>query len=263
MKRRRELGPLRHAEVLPFRELLLEREQLLRGERRPRLPVRLVFPQVALDLGRLAVLCNRKRVPLEDHPSSLSFIAAHEPDREPQRARVGAATRVSTGWNVGHPGPKPCFEPDRKHPVFAAVLDPAQRRDQDSDSFFSFFFSFFSFPKRGGGSIHNFPAGTAPQTGVITFLPADRRIPAANRPSLTPIACSSLASRGRKVYVDALEIIRPSRAQTPLSFSLSLSFLVASSPSNYRSSCLHRYTSAGCDVLRGNLPVPGMLEVFH
>lgn len=56
----REFGPLRDAQVLPFRELLLEREQLLRGERRPRLPVRLVFPQVALDLGRLPVLCNRK-----------------------------------------------------------------------------------------------------------------------------------------------------------------------------------------------------------
>lgn len=64
----REFGPLRNAEVLPFRELLLEREQLLRGERRPRLPVRLVFPQVALDLGRLPVLCNRKAAfPLEDH----------------------------------------------------------------------------------------------------------------------------------------------------------------------------------------------------
>lgn len=104
MKRRRELGPLRDAEVLPFRELLLEREQLLRGERRPRLPVRLVFPQVALDLGRLAVLCNRKRVPLEDHPS---FIATHEPDREPTSG-VGAAKpvfqRVGT---VGHPEPNP------------------------------------------------------------------------------------------------------------------------------------------------------------
>lgn len=59
MKGGRELGPLGDAEVLPFRELLLERQQLLRGERRPRLPVRLVFPQVALDLGRFSVLCNR------------------------------------------------------------------------------------------------------------------------------------------------------------------------------------------------------------
>lgn len=69
MKRRRELGPLGDAKVLPFRELLLERQQLLRGERCPRLPVRLVFPQVALDLGRFSVLCNRneERVPLEDH----------------------------------------------------------------------------------------------------------------------------------------------------------------------------------------------------
>lgn len=56
----REFGPLRDAQVLPFRELLLEREQLLRGERRPRLPVRLVFPQVALDLGRLPVLVQRR-----------------------------------------------------------------------------------------------------------------------------------------------------------------------------------------------------------
>lgn len=62
----REFGPLRDTQVLPFRELLLEREQLLRGERRPRLPVRLVFPQVALDLGRLPVLVTpieNERVP--------------------------------------------------------------------------------------------------------------------------------------------------------------------------------------------------------
>lgn len=82
MKRGGELGPLGDTEVLPFGELLLEREQLLRGERRPRLPVRLVFPQVALDLGRFSVLCNRKRVPLEDHPSSSSFIVTPEAEAE-------------------------------------------------------------------------------------------------------------------------------------------------------------------------------------
>lgn len=60
MKGRGELGPLCDTEVLPFRELLLEGQQLLRGERCPGLPVRLVFPQVALDLGRFSVLCNRK-----------------------------------------------------------------------------------------------------------------------------------------------------------------------------------------------------------
>lgn len=74
----REFGPLRNAEVLPFRELLLEREQLLRGERRPRLPVRLVFPQVALDLGRLPVLCNRKATGGWSHDAVIvTVLASH------------------------------------------------------------------------------------------------------------------------------------------------------------------------------------------
>lgn len=47
-QRRRELGPLRNAQVLLLPELLLQRQELLRGERGPRLAVRLVLAQVAL-----------------------------------------------------------------------------------------------------------------------------------------------------------------------------------------------------------------------
>jgi hypothetical protein len=51
----RELRPLRYAEVLLIPELLLECQELLRGEGRPGLPVGLVLPQIALQLGRFPV----------------------------------------------------------------------------------------------------------------------------------------------------------------------------------------------------------------
>lgn len=56
VQRRRELCPLGDAQVLPLSELLLEGQQLLGREGRPRLSVRLVLPQVALKLSRLTVL---------------------------------------------------------------------------------------------------------------------------------------------------------------------------------------------------------------
>jgi len=61
MQRRRELGSLGHAQVLPLPELLLEGQQLLGREGRSGLSVGLVLPQVALNLGRLAVLWKRKK----------------------------------------------------------------------------------------------------------------------------------------------------------------------------------------------------------
>ena len=62
VERRRELGPLRYREVLLLAELPLQREELLRRERRPRLAVTLVFAQLALlrvDARRAAQCCNR------------------------------------------------------------------------------------------------------------------------------------------------------------------------------------------------------------
>ena len=59
-QRRAKLGPLRYAEVLLLAELLLERQQLLGGERCAGLPVRFVLPQIALDTGRF-VICNKRR----------------------------------------------------------------------------------------------------------------------------------------------------------------------------------------------------------
>lgn len=59
VQRRRELGPLGDTQVLPLSELLLESQQLLGREGRSGLSVRLVLPQVALNLGRLAVLIER------------------------------------------------------------------------------------------------------------------------------------------------------------------------------------------------------------
>lgn len=171
MKRRRELGPLRDAEVLPFRELLLQREQLLRGERRPRLPVRLVFPQVALDLGRLAVLCNRKRVPLEDHPSSsLSFIAAHEPTSAwGQRASDPCFNGLER-----RPRSRTLFRARPQRPVFAAVLDPARAPARTATVF-------FFFHGRRGVQFIIFPPERRRKLASLPFCRPDRRIPAANR----------------------------------------------------------------------------------
>jgi len=61
MQRRRELGSLGDAQVLPLPELLLESQQLLGREGRSGLSVGLVLPQVALNLGRLAVLWKGKK----------------------------------------------------------------------------------------------------------------------------------------------------------------------------------------------------------
>jgi len=51
-----KLGPFGDAQVLFFPELFLQVQQLLRGERRPGLPVWLVLSQVALEFGRFAVV---------------------------------------------------------------------------------------------------------------------------------------------------------------------------------------------------------------
>lgn len=51
-----ELGALCDAEVLFLAELLLQAQQLLRSERRPRFAVGLVLAEVTLQLGRLAVV---------------------------------------------------------------------------------------------------------------------------------------------------------------------------------------------------------------
>lgn len=60
-QRRREFRPLGDAQVLTLPELLLKRQQLIGREGRPGLSVRLVLPQVALDLGRLAVLWKQEK----------------------------------------------------------------------------------------------------------------------------------------------------------------------------------------------------------
>lgn len=56
-QRGREFGALGDAQVLLLTELLLEGEQLLGGERGAGFAVGLVFAQVALDAGRLVVVC--------------------------------------------------------------------------------------------------------------------------------------------------------------------------------------------------------------
>lgn len=56
MKRVGKLGPFCNAQVLFLPELFLEIQQLLRGERRPGLPVGLVLAQVALEFGRFTVV---------------------------------------------------------------------------------------------------------------------------------------------------------------------------------------------------------------
>lgn len=60
-QRRRELGPLCDAQVLLLPELLLQRQELLRGEWRPRFAVRLVLTQIALESWRLIVVCKWRR----------------------------------------------------------------------------------------------------------------------------------------------------------------------------------------------------------
>lgn len=60
VQRRREFGPLGNAQVLPFAEFLLQRQQLLRGEWRPWLAIWLVLPQVALNLRWFAVFYKQK-----------------------------------------------------------------------------------------------------------------------------------------------------------------------------------------------------------
>lgn len=56
-----ELCTLRNAQVLLLPKLLLQREQLLCGERGAWLPIGFVFPQIALDAWRLVGICKRKR----------------------------------------------------------------------------------------------------------------------------------------------------------------------------------------------------------
>lgn len=59
-QRRREFGTLCDAQVLLLAEFLFEREQLLCGEWRSRLPVGLVFAQIAFDAGRFVVVCVQR-----------------------------------------------------------------------------------------------------------------------------------------------------------------------------------------------------------
>ena len=92
---RGELGTLGYGQVPPFAELLLERHELLVRERRPRLPVRLVLPEIALELRWLSVFCNkRKKKPFISIPWHRCVESS---DRSYTRRNFPPVTAVSGG----------------------------------------------------------------------------------------------------------------------------------------------------------------------